>query len=54
MTLVRPGLFGSVNSLHKYYSKRIGRDKAQNASRKLAKALHAFPVMYVDSSNHRW
>lgn len=48
-----PELFGSVISFHGYYPKRIGRDEAPNACRKLAKALHTFLVIYTDSSNYR-
>jgi hypothetical protein len=53
MNFVMPGLFGSLISLHKYQPRSVGRNKAQNASKTLTKALYAFPVIYADSSNHR-
>lgn len=48
-----PELFGSVISFQRHYPKRIGKDRAQNARRKRAKALHTLPVIFADSSNYR-
>lgn len=53
MTLGMPELFGSVISFHGHYPKRIGKDRAQNACRKRAKALHTLLVIFADSSNYR-
>lgn len=52
MTLVTPELFGSVISFHGHYPKRIGKDRAQNACRKWAEALHTLLVIFADSGNH--
>lgn len=41
MNFVMPGLFGSLISLHKYQPRSVGRNKAQNASKTLTKALYA-------------
>lgn len=52
MTLVTPELFGSVISFHGHSPKRIGKDRAPNACRKWAEALHTLLVIFADSGNH--